>query len=97
MPDLFDNIFTRIGTAVNGKSRQHYLGASQVNTGRFYSYHENGTNNNYWLPTAKSFDKTMDNVESMNKGRSERMNSVNSMSSEEAGSRKNSVVSMGEK
>lgn len=94
MPDLFDNFFTRIGTAMNGgRSRPNYLGASQVNTGKFYSYHENGSNNNYWLPTSKSLNKTVSGMEEFNKGRTERMNSVNSMSSEEGmPSKKNSIV-----
>lgn len=94
MPDLFDNFFTRIGTAMNGgKTRPHYLGASQVNTGKFYSYHENGSNNSSWLPTSKSFNKTVSGLDEINKGRTERMNSVNSMNSEEGmTSRKGSIV-----
>lgn len=76
-----------------GKSHHHYQGSSQVNTGRFYSYHENASNNKSWLPASSSFNKTMGNMEEMNKGRTERMNSVNSMSSEEGmNSRKGSIV-----
>lgn len=55
MPDLFDNFFGRLATTLNGgKSKPHYGGSSQVNTGRYYSYHENGTNNKYWLPRRTS-------------------------------------------
>ncbi|RLV87784.1 hypothetical protein JA9_002420 [Meyerozyma sp. JA9] len=94
MPDLFDNFFTKIGSTMNGgKTRHHYSGATQVNTGRFYSYHENGSNNNSWLPTSKSFNKATADLAEVNKGRTERMNSVNSMSSEEGmTSRKGSIV-----
>ena len=51
MPDLFDNFFNKIGSKINGgKSVHHYGGASQVNTGKFYSYTSSASNNNYWLP-----------------------------------------------
>lgn len=53
MPDLFDNFFGRISTTMNGgKSKPRYNMSSQVNTGAFYRYHTNGTNNNSWLPNA---------------------------------------------
>ena len=51
MPDLFDNIFNKIGTKfTGGKTTNHYGGASQVNTGKWYSYTSSASNNNYWLP-----------------------------------------------
>lgn len=78
MPDLFDNIFSRIGTKINGgKTTHHYQGSSQVNTGRFYSFHENGTNNKYWMPTSKRFENIDDQ-----KTQTPRMNSVASVESE---------------
>ena len=84
MPDLFDNLFNRIGTKINGgKTTHHYQGSSQVNTGRFYSFHENATNNKYWMPVSKSFDKTVEKIE----GRQDlkpRMNSTASMESEDS-------------
>ncbi|CAG86768.2 DEHA2D03740p [Debaryomyces hansenii CBS767] len=82
MPDLFDNLFNRIGTKINGgKTTHHYQGSSQVNTGRFYSFHENGTNNKYWMPTSKSFDNTIDKIDDTNT-KKERMNSDASVGSE---------------
>lgn len=82
MPDLFDNLFNRIGTKINGgKTTHHYQGSSQVNTGRFYSFHENGTNNKYWMPTSKSFDNTIDKNDDTNT-KKERMNSDASVGSE---------------
>lgn len=62
MPDLFDNFFGKVGKAVNGKSNSHYSSNSQVNTGRYYSYHNTGTNNNYWMPTSKKIE---DNIGDM--------------------------------
>ncbi|KAK6461150.1 hypothetical protein DFJ63DRAFT_337055 [Scheffersomyces coipomensis] len=54
MPDLFDNFFNKLNTKINGgKTTHHYGGASQVNTGSFYSYHSTANNNNYWLPKDK--------------------------------------------
>ncbi|CAH6719583.1 hypothetical protein CLIB1444_02S11914 [[Candida] jaroonii] len=50
MPDLFDNFFGKINHAVSGKTPTHYGLSSQVNSGRYYSYHTNSTNNNYWMP-----------------------------------------------
>lgn len=53
MPDLFDNFFDRVGNAFGAKNTgQRNLFSSQVNTGRFYNFPQNGTNNNYWLPRA---------------------------------------------
>ncbi|RLV89460.1 hypothetical protein JA1_005149 [Spathaspora sp. JA1] len=55
MPDLFDNFFGKIGAKINGGKTTHYHGgASQVNTGRFYSYVATPSNNNYWLPREKA-------------------------------------------
>lgn len=72
MPDLFDNFFSKFSTTLNGgRSKPHYGGSSQVNTGKFYSYHENSTNNKYWLPPVKKDDDKM--PETMNK---QRMGSV---------------------
>lgn len=98
MPDLFDNFFNKIGTAINGKSNQHYLGSSQVNSGSFYSYHSSGTNNAYWLPTKKPQKKAEDllmNQESQPIER-QRMSSIISIGSENDDlprSRMNSVSS----
>ncbi|RKP29699.1 hypothetical protein METBISCDRAFT_17969 [Metschnikowia bicuspidata] len=51
MPDLFDNFFGKMMSRWNGgKTTPRYGGATQVNSGRYYSYHQNGTNNKYWLP-----------------------------------------------
>lgn len=50
MVDLFDNLFGKIGTRVNGRSSAHYLGSSQVNSGRYNQFHNTATNNNYWMP-----------------------------------------------
>lgn len=87
MPDIFDNIFNRIGTAINGgKTTHHYQGSSQVNTGRFYSFHENGTNNKYWMPTSSSFGKTINKIDETNNMPvvdNQRMGSVGSAMSEE--------------
>ncbi|CAK9439320.1 uncharacterized protein LODBEIA_P34990 [Lodderomyces beijingensis] len=55
MPDLFDGFFTKLGAKLNGgHTRRHYGGDSQVNTGKFYSYHSSASNNNYWLPRKPS-------------------------------------------
>ncbi|CAK7918217.1 hypothetical protein CAAN3_23S00276 [[Candida] anglica] len=98
MPDLFDNFFGRIGTALNGgKSHAHYGGSSQVNTGKFYSYHSSVNNNKSWMPTSKSFDTTMDRLDESKA--KPRMGSVSSMASEDGGagatSRHGSVSSDG--
>mmetsp|Transcript_6728 Transcript_6728/g.6635 ORF Transcript_6728/g.6635 Transcript_6728/m.6635 type:complete len:103 (-) Transcript_6728:463-771(-) len=94
MPDLFDNIFNRIGAKINGgKTTHHYQGSSQVNTGRFYSFHENGTNNKYWMPTSKSFDNTMENFDNTNKERKTSDASVESEGMVMPRSRMNSAVS----
>ncbi|EGW32918.1 uncharacterized protein SPAPADRAFT_60263, partial [Spathaspora passalidarum NRRL Y-27907] len=59
MPDLFDNLFNKIGAKINGGKTTHYHGgASQVNTGRFYSYVATPNNNNYWLPREKQASAT---------------------------------------
>lgn len=97
MPDLFDNFFTKISTTLNGgKTPHHYSNASLVNTGKFYNYHENGTNNKYWMPTVNSdFAKSASNIDESQKV-SPRMGSVSSTNSElEDGkrSRMNSVAS----
>lgn len=79
MPDLFDNFFNKIGTKINGgKSVHHYGGASQVNTGKFYSYTSSASNNNYWLPM-KHDDKPDDKMIDGNI-RVDRQMSVSSMS-----------------
>lgn len=101
MPDLFDNLFNKIGTKINGgRSTHHYGGSSQVNSGSFYSYHSNGTNNKYWLPKSKASDPlaAVAQHEDVNKEDiliKPRMNSVGSSNSIEEGgrSRFNSVVS----
>lgn len=53
---------------------------NQVNTGRFYSYHENGTNNKSWM-TSKEIEDSFNQAESMNEVKP-RMGSVTSMDSE---------------
>lgn len=51
MPDLFDNFFNKMSAKMHGgKTPYHYSMSSSVNTGRYYSYHENTTNNKSWLP-----------------------------------------------
>lgn len=89
MVDLFENFFGRIGQAMNGgKSHQHYGGTSQVNAGRHYNYHENGSNNKYWLPKT-DLRETFDHIDDTKP----RMDSVASTSSDVAGaSRKSSVA-----
>ncbi|KAI5952445.1 hypothetical protein KGF54_003312 [Candida jiufengensis] len=55
MPDLFDNFFTSIGAKFhNGQTKRRYSMGSQVNSGKFYSYHNTPSNNNYWLPRKSS-------------------------------------------
>lgn len=79
MPDLFDNFFGKISTSLTGKSPVHYGMSNQVNTGRFYSYHENGTNNKSWMTSAEikeSFRQAEDREVKP------RMGSVSSMDSE---------------
>lgn len=82
MPDLFDNLYNKISTSLNGgRSTHHYSNASRVNTGRFYSYHENSTNNKYWLPINKDMQKAADHIQDT-KTVKPRMGSVSSMNSE---------------
>lgn len=95
MPDLFDNFFGKVNHAVTGKSpKVHYTSSSQVNTGKFYSYHNSASNNNYWLPTKKNLGPSEDDQSPQIKAR---MGSVGSMSSDtsdqEGRSRMGSVVS----
>ncbi|EER34956.1 predicted protein [Candida tropicalis MYA-3404] len=79
MPDLFDNFFNKIGSRINGgKSVHHYGGASQVNTGKFYSYTSSASNNNYWLPKQQHKDDQMTSGDI----RVDRQMSVSSMSEE---------------
>ncbi|KAG7665291.1 uncharacterized protein J8A68_001347 [[Candida] subhashii] len=84
MPDLFDGFFTKLGTKLNGgKSVQHYGGASQVNTGKFYNYYSSPTNNNYWLPRDQlQQQQQQDVVIPVDKARS---SSITSMNDEESG------------
>ncbi|SGZ56025.1 CIC11C00000004428 [Sungouiella intermedia] len=80
MPDLFDNFFGKISQSITGKSPTHYGMNNQVNSGRFYSYHENGTNNKSWMTLAEikeSFAEA-DNMQQVKP----RMGSVSSMDSE---------------
>lgn len=92
MGDLFDNFFTRIGTAMNGgKSHPHYSGSSQVNAGPFYNYHSSATNNKYWLPRS-DMRNTLDKLDDTNN--TLRQNSVGSYESMDGErSRNNSVTS----
>ena len=87
MPDIFDNFFGKMSTRMHGgKSTPHYSGASKVNTGSYYSYHSNSTNNNYWLPQNKVVDGKVVSVD--------RKLSITSLNSEEMSrSRNGSVVS----
>lgn len=63
MPDLFDNFFNKIGTKLNGgRSTHHYGGSSQVNSGSYYSYHQNGTNNKYWMTKQQVNDNKIEIV-----------------------------------
>lgn len=101
MPDLFDGLFNKIGTKINGgKSVHHYGGASQVNSGSFYSYHSNSTNNKYWLPRKPSDpNSAMADIaqkEGVNKEDvilKPRMGSINSLDDYESKSRHGSVSS----
>lgn len=80
MPDLFDNFFGKISSAMNGgKSKPHYGGGTQVNTGSYYSYHQNPTNNNYWMAKSKDVEsKSMEEQMAMKP----RMGSVSLMESQ---------------
>lgn len=95
MPDLFDNFFNRINMAVNGKSRNHYSGSSQVNTGLYYNYVNTPTNSNYWMSTSSEIKQSMDPMNALSEDskapRMERNMSVSSEASDEK-SRHNSVV-----
>lgn len=95
MPDLFDNFFGKMSAKMNGgKTKPNYGGASQVNTGRFYSYHMNATNNKYWM-TDKEMEESRraaQNMEAMNKPRMGSVGSMESMDSDGDKSRKNSVT-----
>ncbi|PSK39583.1 hypothetical protein C7M61_001382 [Candidozyma pseudohaemuli] len=97
MPDLFDNFFGKISAKLNGgKTTPFYGGSSQVNTGPFYSYHMNGTNNKYWMTDAEMAEsrKTAQQWQKFSESKA-RMGSVGSMDSQETDgdqSRKNSVV-----
>ncbi|KAI3406106.2 hypothetical protein KGF56_000947 [Candida oxycetoniae] len=63
MPDLFDNFFTSISAKLNGgHTKRHYSADSQVNTGKFYSYHNTASNNNYWLPRKASVSSVDDDA-----------------------------------
>lgn len=87
MPDLFDNFFGKLSSTLNGgKTTPHYGGSTQVNSGKFYSYHMNGTNNKYWM-TGKEIEETFKNTEEPKA----RMGSVSSMASEDAKSRNSSI------
>ncbi|KAM9927470.1 hypothetical protein OXX59_002534 [Metschnikowia pulcherrima] len=91
MPDLFDNFFGRVSTTMNGgKSKPRYGGASQVNSGKYYSYHSSSTNNNSWLPIAKpKEEKPMDVMDAMEpKEPKPRMDSISSMMSSESANSK---------
>lgn len=88
MPDLFDNFFNKVSAKMHGgKTPYHYSMSSSVNTGRYYSYHENSTNNKSWLPH--------DQMEASTAVPAPRKNSMISMNSEnsEPRSRMNSVGS----
>lgn len=87
MPDLFDNFFGKLTSTFNGgKTTPHYGGSTQVNSGKFYSYHMNGTNNKSWM-TGKEIEETFKNMEEPKA----RMGSVSSMASEDAKTRNSSI------
>lgn len=91
MPDLFDNFFGKISKSMNGgKTTYYHSGNSQVNAGRHYSYHENSTNNKYWM-TAKDI-KDQFAESGQNADVKPRMGSVSSTLSEESKSRHSSVL-----
>lgn len=79
MSGIFDNFFGKISTTLNGgKSRPSYTGLSQVNTGTFYSYHENGTNNRSWM-LKQEIEDSFKSLEEQNKMNKPRMGSVSSV------------------
>lgn len=80
MPDLFENFFGKISQSITGKSSAHYGMNNQVNTGKYYSYHENSTNNKSWM-TSKEIEDSFAQAESMKEVKP-RMGSVTSMESE---------------
>lgn len=80
MPDIFDNLFGKISQSITGKSPAHYGMNNQVNTGKFYSYHENGTNNKYWMPTSSEIKDSFE-ADSAQQVKP-RMGSMSSMDSE---------------
>lgn len=92
MPDLFDNFFVKMSSTWNGgKTTPRYGGSNQVNTGKYYSYHMNGTNNKYWLPIQKNtlgHDDTEMSPKDMN---SIRKGSVDSRMLDESKSRNSSI------
>lgn len=81
MPDIFDNLFGKITQSITGKSPAHYGMNSQVNTGKFYSYHENGTNNKYWMPTSSEIKDTFGEADTSQLVKP-RMGSMSSVDSE---------------
>lgn len=90
MPDLFDNFFGKLSSTISGgKTTPHYGGSSQVNSGKFYSYHMNGTNNKYWL-TGKEIENTFAEMEPKAE-LGARLGSVSSMSSKDKSSRQSSL------
>ncbi|KAK8439474.1 hypothetical protein ACI3LY_004336 [Candidozyma auris] len=93
MPDLFDNFFGKMSAKMNGgKTKPFYGGSSQVNTGRFYSYHMNGTNNKSWMTDAEMEESRRNAQMQSMKPRMGSVGSMDSMESEGDKSRKNSVT-----
>ncbi|KAG2733207.1 hypothetical protein G9P44_004197 [Scheffersomyces stipitis] len=83
MPDLFDGIFNRINSKINGgKTTHHYGGASQVNTGSFYSYTNSASNNHYWMSKKEVSEQQKDTIPIK-----QRSMSINSLNDDEMGAR----------
>ncbi|EEQ38293.1 putative COX assembly protein [Clavispora lusitaniae] len=80
MPDLFDNFFNKISSSVNGgKTTPRYSGSSQVNTGNYYSYHMNGSNNKSWM-TSKEIENSF--IKAEGDPPKPRLGSISSMESD---------------
>lgn len=80
MSGIFDNFFGKIQTSITGKSPTHYGMHNQVNSGRYYSYHENSTNNKSWM-TKDEIKDSFAKADAMDEIKP-RMGSVSSMESE---------------
>ncbi|KAK6457346.1 uncharacterized protein RJT20DRAFT_1918 [Scheffersomyces xylosifermentans] len=93
MPDLFDGFFNKINTRINGKSTPHYGGATQVNTGKFYSYTNSASNNHYWMSKSETSMQTGETEVIPIKQRTMSVNSITSEKEDGPRSRFSSVSS----